>query len=214
MSSIFRQDGAIYKGSEIILGMLAISLLTVICSLPLFTAGASITAGYYAMAKCVRKSSGYIFKEFFRAFRTNFKTATGISVVYILIAVVVIADFLFLRYRTDAIGGWGIVLLTTAVIFLQAYLFFICFVLSRFDRKGRDLAKYAALMMFKHIFSAAGILLLFAAAVVGIFFLPIGFALFPGIAFYGSTFIMERVLRQYMPEVEPGSPESEKWYYK
>ena len=70
------------------------------------------------------------------------------------------------------------------------------------------------LTMFRHFPSA----LLVGAMIAGAFYLGYrtlwGIFIFPGLALYGSTFIMERVLLKYMPEPEEGSEEAEKWYYK
>ena len=53
-----------------------LNLLWFICSLPIFTIGASTTALYYTSLKIVRGEESYVGPTFFRAFRENFRQAT------------------------------------------------------------------------------------------------------------------------------------------
>ena len=58
-----------------------LNLLWFLCSLPLFTIGASTTALYAVMQKLVRNEESGIVSAFFTAFRQNFKQATKIWLV-------------------------------------------------------------------------------------------------------------------------------------
>ncbi len=53
-----------------------LNLLWLVCSLPIFTAGASTTALYYASLKIVRGEDSHVTAHFFKAFKENFKQAT------------------------------------------------------------------------------------------------------------------------------------------
>ena len=53
-----------------------LNLLWFLCSIPIFTIGASTTALYYTSLKVVRDEDNHVGATFFRAFRENFKQAT------------------------------------------------------------------------------------------------------------------------------------------
>ena len=53
-----------------------LNLLWAVCSLPLFTLGASTTALYYTSLKVVRGEENNVAEQFFRSFRENFRQAT------------------------------------------------------------------------------------------------------------------------------------------
>ena len=53
-----------------------LNLLWFVCSLPIFTIGASTTALYYSCLKIIRDEESHVAATFFRAFRENFKQAT------------------------------------------------------------------------------------------------------------------------------------------
>ena len=53
-----------------------LNLLWFLCSLPIFTIGASTTALYYSCLKVVRDEESHVGATFFRAFRENFRQST------------------------------------------------------------------------------------------------------------------------------------------
>ncbi|MDO4471106.1 MAG: YesL family protein, partial [Bacillota bacterium] len=55
---------------------LLLNFLFILTSLPIVTLGASITALYSVNLKMVRNEESYITRDYFRAFRKNFKIAT------------------------------------------------------------------------------------------------------------------------------------------
>ena len=81
-----------------------LNILWFICSLPVFTIGASTTALYYASLKVIRDEESHAWTLFFRSFKENFKQATqlwlillrksstgGMAVIWTLILALVIA---------------------------------------------------------------------------------------------------------------------------
>ena len=59
-----------------LIDMIWAGLLWLLCSLPLFTLGASTTARYYTIVKSVRHDRSRVSRCFFSAFRSNFRQAT------------------------------------------------------------------------------------------------------------------------------------------
>ena len=55
-----------------------LNLLWLLCSLPVFTVGASTTALYSVTLKIVRDRDGNLTRQFFKAFRENFRQATAL----------------------------------------------------------------------------------------------------------------------------------------
>jgi len=69
-----------------------LNLLWIICSLPVFTIGASTTALYTVTLKMADDNESEITKTFFRAFRDNFPQATRIWLILLVIGVVLGGD--------------------------------------------------------------------------------------------------------------------------
>ena len=88
-----------YKATECML----LSILWVVTSLPVITIGASTTALYYAVVKVIRNNEGYVWGEFWNGFRTNFKQATIIWLVALLLLAGAAADIVVV-YVLSAAG--------------------------------------------------------------------------------------------------------------
>ena len=76
--------------------MITLNLWFVLTSLPLITIGASATAMHYVLLRIYRDELEYsITKNYFRAFRENFRQATAIWIVYVVFGAILVADLFF-----------------------------------------------------------------------------------------------------------------------
>jgi len=89
-------DSPIMRFLGKIADLMIVNVLTIICSIPIFTIGPALTAAHYVCLKIVRKEEGYVIKNYFKAFKENFKQATVIWL--ILLAIIIIG----LHLRTMA----------------------------------------------------------------------------------------------------------------
>ena len=76
MSNLFNMDNPLFSILSKICDMLFISIIYIFLCIPIITIGPASTALYYTMVKVVRKERGYIFREFFKSFKLNFKRAS------------------------------------------------------------------------------------------------------------------------------------------
>ena len=73
---IFSPDGALARLLNTLGNLIVLNILTIICCVPVFTAGAAMTALYTMVMRMARKEDGKIISEYFKAFKVNFKQAT------------------------------------------------------------------------------------------------------------------------------------------
>ena len=85
MRSLFDTDGLLMRVLTKIADTVWLNILFLICSIPIFTIGASITALYYVSFKTIKDEEGYITKDFFRSFKENFKQSTIIWIVLLVL---------------------------------------------------------------------------------------------------------------------------------
>lgn len=78
MGKIFNLDSPIMRVLATLADMCLLNLMTLIGCIPIVTAGASITAMHYVLLKMVRNKEGYIWKDFWKSFKENFRQATCI----------------------------------------------------------------------------------------------------------------------------------------
>lgn len=70
--------------------LIAVSVLWIVCSIPLITIGTSTSALYYAVVKSIRKGFGYPVREFLSYFKKNWKQGIGVSIGYDLLGILVV----------------------------------------------------------------------------------------------------------------------------
>ena len=103
-----------------------LNLLWLICSLPIFTIGASTTALYYTCLKIIRDTEGNITQTFFRSFKENFRQSTIVWMIMLGLGLFLAADFYIIYYlrqsaNTSMAVFWTIltaVLIAVTIIYL------------------------------------------------------------------------------------------------
>jgi len=73
--SIFNLNSWLMQKLGLLYDLIILNLLTILCSLPVVTMGAAVSALYDAVWR-LRTHEGTLLRNFFRAFRSNFKQAT------------------------------------------------------------------------------------------------------------------------------------------
>ena len=188
-----------------------LNIICVVCCIPVITAGASITAMYYVTLKMVRNEEAYIVRSFFKSFKQNFKQATIINLIMLLIGVVLYVD---LNVSKAMQGGAGQIF---QVIFMAfGLIYFILFlyvypVLARFYNTIKNTIKNALFMAIRHfpytvvmvIIAVCPLLLLLVKSyqiqsTLFVLFLLMGFALIA----YCNSFFLVKIFDNYMPKEE------------
>ena len=74
--ALFSPDSKLYKAISFAGNMLLLNLLWILFSLPLITVGASTLALYSTFFKMMEGTEGYMFKDFWKGFKSNWKQGT------------------------------------------------------------------------------------------------------------------------------------------
>ena len=188
--------------------LIGLSVCWMICSLPLFTAGAATVALYDATVHCVRREEGGTFARYFRSFRDNFKPSLLTTLTFLVV------EGLLLWARSVAyvmaMGGDGI-----AAMLVYADMVFFCVPLavwlmgmttvSRFTFRGKELVFVALKLTFRHLPTAALVTVVVLAAALVTRMLVIPVAILPGVAALIISLPLERLFRRYQETENPGS---------
>ena len=188
-----------------------LNIICVICCIPVITAGASITAMYYVTLKMVRNEDAYIVRSFFKSFKQNFKQATIINLIMLLIGVVLYID---LNVSKAMQGGAGQIFQVIFMAFVLIYFILFLYVypvLARFYNTIKNTIKNALFMAVRHLpytvvmvlIAACPLLLLLVKSyqiqsTLFVLFLLMGFALIA----YCNSFFLVKIFDNYMPKEE------------
>ncbi len=130
-----------------------LNLLSLICSLPIVTAGASVTAKYYVAMKMVRGEEPAILKPFFKAFKENFKQSTVIWLIEIVIAAVLFFDWMYVwQIETTQIVKIVRIALLILTIFCALAGIAAFPLIARYQMKTKDIIKASFMFAFLHPF--------------------------------------------------------------
>jgi len=210
VNNFFSNEGLFARFMNRLWDLICVSILWFFCSLPLFTLGAASTAAYYTCAKVLRHHNGHVFGEFFRSFRMNFRQSTVFTLICGAALVILVLDCVYF-YTTSAFFLYLFYLMIAMVIGCMIYFFPM---LSRFAMTVFMLFRTSAVLMFRHLIKTILLLILLFSVALGIYLMPWGILVFPGLGFWLGTYLLEPVLRTCAPAPEEGSEESEKWYYQ
>lgn len=131
---LFQLDGPVYSILSRIADFLILSILYVVCCLPVVTIGAATTALAYASIKAVEQE-GYPAGNFFKSFKMNFRQATLIWLpAIVFFGVIILNMFMMLPDIEQSMASQVIFVLNTTLLVVTAFVFAMVFpLLSRFQ---------------------------------------------------------------------------------
>lgn len=146
MDKFFNSEGPLM----IFLGKMAdliwLNILMIICCIPIITAGASITAMYTITIKMVNKEEGYITKGFLKAFKENFKQATIIWLIIIVIAALFYGDYRIIFYAGMEFPKAIIIFLIAILVIAYSTYLYIFPLLARYENTTKNVFKNSFLL--------------------------------------------------------------------
>jgi uncharacterized membrane protein YesL len=216
VGNFFDPDSGIMFFLSKVADIFLLSILWLICSLPLVTIGAATTALYYTAVKVIRRERSYIIQSFFRSFRENFFDATLLWLLLFIISAILGINFSFSRgmISTGTSKGIGFVLMVVyslAALVVGFTALYMLPVLSRFRLKKRQILKMSLFMSIRHLpytVLLAGIVLFMIA---GTLYLPAILLFSPAAGAVLYSLPMERILRQYV-RTEDADGLKDEWY--
>lgn len=98
MNGMFDIDSPLMQTLGRLADLMILNFLTMICCIPIFTAGAAFTALDYMCLKLVRNEENYLIRGYFKSFKENFKQATGIWLIILWVIAAVAGDIFIMYY--------------------------------------------------------------------------------------------------------------------
>ena len=140
MRRIFDMENPFWQGVGVIADMMLINLLTLLCSVPVFTMGAAFTAMNDVVIRIIRQEEGSIIRDYGSAFRKNLKKGSLFGLILIFAAALLYFDYLCsLAYAP--MFRYGIAALSILVLTLAMYTFAL---LARYENSLTATIKNAA----------------------------------------------------------------------
>ena len=151
----FRGDSAYSQIMTKVFDVFWLSVLSILCCIPVITIGASLSALYYVMLKLVRDEETAVTRNYFKAFKENFLQSLPVTVILLVIVGILTADFHILGQNTGKnssiiYGCCVVILLATAAVF--SYVFPL---MARYQNTIRKTFENAARLAASHLWQTA-----------------------------------------------------------
>ena len=152
------ENDAYYKRQHLAYSFVCItggSLLWIVLSLPLITAGPATAALYYALANSVRRSDGHFLRNFMDCFRRRFKVNSIIGSIFILFSAFLVFCIRFSNLLADS-QIWLLLsyIYTFFLILLGIIASFLFPLLSRTSGSLWNQFRVGLLLSFRYLFTA------------------------------------------------------------
>lgn len=209
MSKLFDLDSPIMRFLNRMADIIILNILMIICCIPIITVGAAFTAMHYVLLKMVRDEEGYLVKGFFKSFARNFKQATLIWLLILLVIMVFVGDWLIFRFSGIEFPKVLVIGVTAVGIIMLMVIMYVFPLLARFDNTIRKTISNALLLAFANlprtilmaVCYALPFVIAYFSAYAFIFLVMFGISL-PS---YGAAWLYSNIFKKYEPETEQTS---------
>ena len=206
MRNTFDMDNLFFRFTSRIADIFILNLIFVITCIPVVTIGAAVTALMSTSLKMSENKEGYIVRQYWKAFRQNFKQATGIHLIMAAIGALLGFDIYFwFSHKT----GMSAVMLIGAVAMMFVYLMVLLYAYVQqalFENTVKANLKNGFLTALKNFPFTVLMMVCLAVVTAAVYFLNSAkaFMLLFGFGLYGylTAFIYRRIYREYI-EDEP-----------
>lgn len=201
MSGFFNLENCFFKFMTKIADLIILNFLWLVFSLPIITIGASTTALYYVTLKMTDNTEGYIFTNFVKSFKSNFKQATIAWLIFLFGFIILFIDFRYwVSFKSQL--SYLIVIITTTILIIYFLVFLVYFpLLARFDNSLTLTLKNALIISFKNFFALIPLLFLLGLITYLTLKIPFVYFIMFIIGFSGfsqlSSYILLNIFKKY-----------------
>ncbi len=181
-----------------------LSIVWLLCCLPVLTFIPASVAMYDSVAHCVRGDEEGSVGRFFRTFKAEFWRGLLLSGLWLAVGYLLFWGYNILfqmSKETPTLATYSLVYLCSLVIPLGILTWMIP-VESRFEHSFFGLVKASAVYAIAHLPTTVMLVVLFAVSAVALFFLLPLIVLLPAITVTIQSWFIERVFKKYIPQEE------------
>jgi len=204
LRGFFNIDGPFYKFGNILADIMILSVMWWVLCVPIVTIGASTSAMFYVTTRRVTDRDGYLFRDFFKSFKNNFKQSTIVWLILILIGLILYTNISNMA-ALDISPTLKLFLYPFQIVFLVELVLnalYIFVVIARFDMKLKDTFKTAVFMVHKHLLTTLMLVILLLGVLLAGDMYPLFYVIAPGTYAYVTAFLFIKIFKKYRPEID------------
>lgn len=211
MQTLFSPDSKLMQAMSRVCDLAVLNLIFLICCIPVFTIGAASTALYTVCFRFGTEQEGSILRDYFRAFRSEFRQSTLLWLLLLLCGGTAWFNGLFF-YRAEGVMHCAYILFAVASVLVLLAAAYVFPLLSQFRQSSLNMLKNAVLLSIAYlprsILATVLNALPFFVLIFDLYlFLQIGFlwiALYFSAAAYLNTLLLKKVFAPYLAAAGEG----------
>ncbi len=213
MSKWFDMDSPFMMALSRLADMFFLSVLWLVCCLPVITIGPSTTAMYYVALKWARKDDVKISAAFFDAFKKNFKQGVILNLIFLVAGIILGLDYIIMSAQESTYGAISSACFLVMGIWLLGIMFYAYPLQAQFYNTIRQtLVNAAQLAVVKFpitlvvfVINLFPVIIGFISPVLLIRSAPIWILLAPGVAAFLNGKLFAKMFDQFIKDAETKS---------
>lgn len=202
MRNVFDSDNFFWRWFGRLADVLVLSLLWVLCCLPVLTIAPACIALYDTVARCIHGTEDQPYRHFFHVLKAELLRGIGITVLWGVLGLLLLFGYNYLYQmgkENQLFATYSMVYLATMLIPLGVFAWLVPLE-ARFSNSFFGLHKTAATFAIVHL-PTTGILLGLLAATIAIgLFVPVLFLILPGLVVTLQSWFIEKVFKRYISD--------------
>jgi len=204
LKNLFSYDNWFFRGMTKLVLLIVVNAMFVICSIPIFTFGASYSGLYYAINKNLKFERGYAFRCFWEGFKDNFKQSTLANLLFLLITLIILGDTAAIQTLSES-GRMNIgfqLFFYILLGFVWLYATWVFAYVSIFENKLKNVFKNCLILFFAEFPTTFITALILVFVGVVIYIIPYTVLIMPGVGVWLVSYRMQKSFRKYMSDEE------------
>ena len=210
MGKLFDIDSPFMMGLSRLADIFFLSVMWIVCCLPIITIGPATAAMYYVALKWARKEDIKVSAAFFDAFKKNFKQGVVLNLIFLVVGVVLGLDYIIMSAQESAYGTITSVCFFVMGVWLLGIMFYAYPLQAQFYNTIRQtLINAAQLAVMKFPITIVVFITNLLPVIVGCISLellvrtaPIWILLAPGAIAFVNAKLFARMFDQFIKEAE------------
>jgi uncharacterized membrane protein YesL len=133
---MFKSDGPLYKFMWLVADMFILGVIWLLFCLPIVTIGAATAAAVEVNIRILRKEETYIWKNFLRGFKRNFKDGTKLWILFVVVVFFLYMNLQYLLAAYDPSSIQMAVMILGVIALVLCYLYAVPLI-TKYENKTR-----------------------------------------------------------------------------
>ena len=202
MKGLFNPESPFVQFLDAATDLVILNVLCILCCIPVFTIGASLSALHFVLMKMVKREDANNVRTFFSAFRQNFKQSTLLWIGFLIISAIIAGDVVLMMRGEAEIPQAAAIVVGIIYIVISLVMMYAFPMIAWYENSTRQILQNSLLICILNLPKTIGMVLMYAAPFVLWYFSAksIIFLLILGIS--GPAYCNARILKNIYEKYE------------